>query len=424
MSVELINKFKEDIGNKRTAWIYSLTKDELLQICPYFNIDGTGKTVGELRKEISLSVSEGESDQIVIKKLPKMDINLSNIKAFDGNDYDIFEQQLDCLICLYDITNEKKTPLLLTKLTPKVFEKLTFLCAPKKPIEKSYKELCTILSENYNKSTSVALDKAEFRKRNQNQNENIEDYVLVLRKLSRRCKFSDPDDQIKEKLIDGVHNKMIKFELMKSAELPLEKVISLARTVESALLHSQSTKTIPDEAEMFYVKSKNQNNLQNKMKMNNARQENNNYQEKYNKNKSEQIKKCYCCGKTNHLKAECTLIKKFCSECGKQGHIFRMCKQLRERKMQVLAVEPCADQNTEEKEVEESITNLFEEYSVYTLSQQCKVRRTDPYCLQLNIEGFNLNFELDTGSEVTVMSLKDKQKYFDNKDIKKCNIIF
>lgn len=60
-----------------------------------------------------------------------------------------------------------------------------------------------ILQENCTKTTSTIINKSEFRRRNQNIGENFKVYVSGLRKLAIKCNFTDIEDQIKEKFIEG-----------------------------------------------------------------------------------------------------------------------------------------------------------------------------------------------------------------------------
>ncbi|XP_045541710.1 uncharacterized protein LOC106713025 isoform X2 [Papilio machaon] len=273
-----------------------------------------------------------------------------DIRQFEGEKWEVFRQQLECFILVNDITEDKKVPLLITKLSPKVFETLTYLCSPLQPLELKFEELCTKLKEKYAKPLSTTLERAEFRKRNQLPNEKIQEYVLELKKLAAKCQFKDADDQVKEKFMDGVSSKLIKFELMKSqVEMSLEKCIEIGRTVEAALLHangsSESTENI-----FFYQQRIRNTGTRPKHKQNN--------------NSKQHSIKCFCCGKENHVKADCRLIKKFCSECGQQGHIYKMCS----KKRQISTLEAKQPEEDAEEPEENVIQNSFqEEYKTYSM---------------------------------------------------------
>ncbi|KAL3266007.1 hypothetical protein HHI36_010196 [Cryptolaemus montrouzieri] len=75
--------------------------------------------------------------------------------------------------------------------------------------------------------------------------------------MGAKCGFKDLDDQVKEKFIDGV-SKLMKFELLKqSQDLSLEKTIQLARTVETAMVHTGNEHKQPKR--FHFEKSRKQN---------------------------------------------------------------------------------------------------------------------------------------------------------------------
>lgn len=128
------------------------------------------------------------------------------LKPFDGDKWEVFEQQLDCFMFVNEIPNEKKVPLLITKLTPRVFETLTYLCLPAKPIKLSYEKLCIKLKNKYDKSLSTILERAEFRKRNQLPNEKVEDYVIELKKLATLTTLPATANRIGSKGVLALHH--------------------------------------------------------------------------------------------------------------------------------------------------------------------------------------------------------------------------
>ncbi|XP_061718199.1 uncharacterized protein LOC133525825 [Cydia pomonella] len=178
-----------------------------------------------------------------------------HIEPFDGRDFDTFELQLQCLISLNNVPEDKKVALLITKITPKVLETLNHICAPAKPTEKSFTDLIKLLEDRYNKSTSIPVDRAEFRKCNQKAEESIEDYIIRLKKAAKKCNFKDFKDQVKEKLIDGVYSSLVKFELLKNGNQTLDELTTLARTVEAAWLQTKMKMPLEEPASsMFFVK--------------------------------------------------------------------------------------------------------------------------------------------------------------------------
>lgn len=394
------------------SWIYKLSKPLLHEKLEELSINYDEEaTVDDLRKLLSTYCKQQSSASSTaagskLESITKTTMTSYDLKQFEGENWEVFEQQLECIITLNEVTEDKKVSLLVTKLSPKVFETLADICGPVKPVKKTYQELCNILKEKYCQQQSSFLERSIFRKRNQLQNETIEDYVTALRKLAKRCDFKDMADQIKDKFIDGAHSKLVKFELLKNSQkLSLEETIQLARTVETALLNTNED---PIQSEVFQNVQRNNSN-------------NRRYKTNYPKVEQNRVeKKCFCCGKNNHLQSECSLKFKYCSECGQQGHIFRMCKKKGSQPQRdLLMIEGNAENSEDKKPENNSTTN--EEYQMYSLH---RVSRIPPYYLNMNLEGKNIQFQLDTGSEVTVISLKDKNCYFPNKNIETCNVIF
>ncbi|KAG7296766.1 hypothetical protein JYU34_020702 [Plutella xylostella] len=393
----------EQVKAGKRSFIYKCSKQELEQICKEEKLDFSGLNVDGLRGILS----EHYKKKQVCAKGQEIRImtNYGELKPFDGEKFEVFHQQLDSFINLNDIKEDKKVSLLITKLSPRTFETLTHLCAPAKPNTLSYQELCDKLENKYVKTTSTVLERAKFRQRNQQQNESVEDYILELKKLAGKCQFKDVDDQIMEKFIDGVSSKMIKFELMKTGELKLETCIQVAQAVEAALVQCGSVETQP-VTDIFY-------NQDNRKAWKNKKPTN---KPSINNNNKQNGSQCFCCGKSNHLKHECTLRKKYCSECGQQGHIFRMCPR-RQRQTNVVETETVEDQRND-VELEPNPYNEYETYSFRSVS------RIPPHYMSINMNNHDVPFQLDTGSEVTVISLKDKQTYLHSFQLENCNVVF
>lgn len=422
----LSEHYSSEILHKNTSFIQKLNKEQLIQLCQELGAEYREKTVEELRQTLRQIVKAGALKNKNIRKIDKktgettgnmttppskMLLSAYNIEPFDGRDYDTFETQLECLITLNEVPEEKKVALLITKLTPRVYETLNHKCSPEKPTTKTYRQLLSLLEERYAKSTSTALDRAEFRKNNQRSDENIEEYVIRLKKLAKKCNFTDFEDQVKEKLIDGVCSSLIKFELLKNGDKKLDELITLARTVEMAMTQAKPKLDEPGSASsMFQLKQKNASKFQP------------NPRPKFQPNKQ---KMCYCCGKQNHLKNECTLKNKYCSECGQKGHLYKMCSKT--RKVNVLEVDGEVDSKEEEPSVEQSIHSLYlensEYYNVYTQNTSEKII-IPPIIVKVEINSVNLDFELDTGSEATTINLIDVEKLCLTNKIEKTNVTF
>ena len=122
-----------------------------------------------------------------------------------SDDFSAFLSQLEAFILLNDIEDRKKGALLLTRLSSKVFAELQAAFAPEVLKDKTYEQLTEKLSEIYDPENNTCLRRFTFRQRKQKQSESLQEYILALRALARKCKFSstEADEQIKDQLISG-----------------------------------------------------------------------------------------------------------------------------------------------------------------------------------------------------------------------------
>jgi phage FluMu protein Com len=422
--MSLSERFWTDILEKRTSFLQTLTKSELFQLSIELQLELTGDTIDEWRKFLRDVIKSDRGIQVIqptekpaknqeSPQLPTMAVNYQ-IEPFDGREFDTFEVQLQCLITLNNVPEDKRVALLITKLTSKVLETLNHLCAPDKPTQKSYTDLLKLLEDRYNKSTSIPVDRAEFRKCNQTANESIEEYIIRLKKAAKKCNFKDFNDQVKEKLIDGVYSSQVKFELLKNGNQTLDDLTTLARTVEAAML--QTKMKMPAEeptSSMFFVKQ-NEHSKQRRFPNKSHREPT---------TSSGKPIKCFCCGKNNHVKSECSLKNKYCSECGQQGHLYKMCPKTHKMNLLEINTDIQTEQNTQ---IEQSIQKLFSETDDYYNVYSCKsiTNKIPPCLVEGSVNGIILKFELDTGSETSTILQKDLEALNLKHEVKKTNINF
>lgn len=95
----------------------------------------------------------------------------------------------------------------------------------------AYADVKKILSNLYEPETNECLQRFAFRERKQKPNESILEYVLALRNLAQKCKFTPAElnSQLKDQLISGVKNQLMRYELLKVSSKPLSELIELAK---------------------------------------------------------------------------------------------------------------------------------------------------------------------------------------------------
>lgn len=102
-----------------------------------------------------------------------------------GDSWKVFERQLDAYVKLNDIGEDKAAMLLITRLSPKVFEELQAVCEPEDPLTVKYTELKEKLAGVYAPKENDHLVRFSFRERKQAENESIKEFFLALQTLAK-----------------------------------------------------------------------------------------------------------------------------------------------------------------------------------------------------------------------------------------------
>lgn len=270
--------------------------------------------------------------------------------------------QLEAYALLNDVDNTKKSKLLLTFLSTEVYDELKSDYEPALVTTLSWDEIKSKLKKLYDPDKGEYSARVIFRDRKQKQHESIEEYILALRRLSIKCKFSATElkTQLKDQLISGVNSKLMNYELLKEAEKKnLDEILEVAKTVEIAngkasdvenkeettntaeeketSMHQMNTSRDGQDTKQQYFKGRRNGNFQ-QQRSNFNNNNNGNFSRRQQQQRQQNAKQqqginaqanvnnfCKYCGKNNHLIFQCSLRFKYCSECGIQGHVFRMC---------------------------------------------------------------------------------------------------
>lgn len=98
---------------------------------------------------------------------------------------------------------------------------------------------------------------------------------------------------------------------------------------------------------------------------------------------------CFCCGAKGHKKPVCKYKSYTCSVCSKVGHLSKVCKAKNKSK-NVNNLEDCD-------------LNLDNSFNLETIN--CNFVK--PFCIKLSVENKLVEFQIDTGSGVTILNVKD-----------------
>ena len=163
-----------------------------------------------------------------------------------------------------------------------------------------------------------------------------------------------------------------------------------------------------------------------------------------------ETRKCYCCGRENHVTSACRYREYECNFCRKKGHLEKVCKSKlnvnrskehnkskvftdtkkyhqgnfhKSNKFNKFLGE--GESNEDSSQEVYDISNLFQVQEITPMSGQIHSlrKKVDPIKVSVNVEGQEVVFEADTGSCVSVLSEKDYQNKLGNVQMQPTELI-
>ncbi|XP_046145404.1 uncharacterized protein K02A2.6-like [Osmia bicornis bicornis] len=254
-----------------------------------------------------------------------------------------------------------------------------------------------------------------FQKRKQEENESIREFVNDLHKLSAKCNFGTYlKTALRTQLIAGLRNPNVQARLLETQNLTFDTADTTAIMMELAESSTSQLRNTGTSAEKIQYINSDENQYKSTSQRKNAQKRNPNpantthknfkqnakgpnpYVHEQNTGKRNQTKtvKCYRCGK-EHYASRCTLNKNVeCSFCNKKGHLSRVCF-------------------TRKKEATHTVEEI---YSIDTASSREK------FIMQVMVEHHPVDFEVDTGAAVSLMSLAQTKTLFPKNKVHNSNI--
>ena len=153
----------------------------------------------------------------------------------DRESFTVYLERVKIFFVVNDIPAEKKVPVYLNSVGGTAYGVLRNLVAPDNPMDKTFEEIVTKLTEHYDPKPLIIVERYHFHKRNQASGESIAEYVAELRRLAARCNFGAYlEDALRDRLVCGVSNENIQRGLLAEADLDLAKAVKRAVAMEAA----------------------------------------------------------------------------------------------------------------------------------------------------------------------------------------------
>ena len=296
----------------------------------------------------------------------------STFSEFDEakEDWLSYTERMEQYFIANDIKDEKRRAFLLSVCGPSLYQLIKDLVAPGKPSEQSFEQLVALIETHKNPRPSTIVQRFHFHSRAQGPTETTSEYVAVLRRLAVYCDFGEIlDDMLRDRLVCGLRDSRLQRRLLAEKDLTLKKAFDLCQAYETAER---------DAHDIHFRQKGSSSDPQGKTESFD--------QSPIDKVKSIPVKeRCYKCGRF-HFPKNCPFKDAECFNCGKRGHIARVCRKSR------------TPQHT--NTIDDANESVCDTHMLFSVSN----RRTPPIVLKVAVNGQNLPMELDTGASVSLIS--------------------
>ncbi|CAH2086484.1 unnamed protein product [Euphydryas editha] len=319
--------------------------------------------------------------------------------------FKVYKQVFENKMRIHNIDEVKWPQYLISCIGFDIVTLLTELCFPSTLDSKNYKQLVELIETHIEPTQSEITETYKFMKRVQLPNESIAEYVAALKKLAQTCNYgAHLERSLRDKFVHGLRNENIVKRLFNEDKLTFTTAVNIAIGMELAEKGARLITNGQEEVEVQKVSHQKEN--------------------------KETVKlKCHCCGKLGHMKPKCRFREEECYKCHKKGHIASVCraqvnlhKRFPSRKVKEVNKDEFSVLQVKSDEfsvlqVKNSVYSENENYDYglellfYQNEDNVKVNKVtlidekcpDPWNISLNVNNVDILFQIDCGSDVTLM---------------------
>ncbi|XP_062607979.1 uncharacterized protein LOC134269786 [Saccostrea cucullata] len=257
-----------------------------------------------------------------------------------------------------------------------IFKSLTF---DDEGDKKKHSKVMRKYDEYFVPKKNVIHERARFRERKQGTGESSEPFIRALYELAEHCDFNDKIDQIRDQIVIGLKDKEVSEKLQLKSTLTLEEAIQYSRQTEmvKTQIQDQTTHFKGLDEVKRYGKQK-----QSSPKHFIAKQA--------HSHRKPSVQQCGRCNRKHGPEGRCPAMGQRCKGCHKMNH-FEVC---------------CRTKNTKSAH---SVLHAYDsnngtpDETFHLGSVNCD-QTDDPWTVTLKVCDLPVNFKIDTGADITIMS--------------------
>lgn len=342
----------------------------------------------------------------------------------DVESFSNYRDRLEAYFNLFNTAEGEKVNTFIVVIGPELYSILKNKVSPDLPTSKTYTELVEILEEHFSPRKLVPAERLKFYRRQQVPGESITDYILTLKKLSSTCEFGQfLDEALRDKLISGVQSEdLVKKLLAEPTTLTFKGACEICLNFETVNAQSKYMTQTPT-CEVFRVsatRNTSQRHGGDRPSVTSTHQSGNRNGTRPSKRVTQQQQStvsnskssvCQRCGRTSHSSEACPAVTNrwVCFSCNKKGHTSKMC---RSKSVNSVSSEQCKSVNSVSSS--EQCNNVVTSQAINSISSSSVIG--------LSINEVIVNFEVDTGSSISIMPIKLFNKLFSKLKLNKSSI--
>ena len=236
------------------------------------------------------------------------------------------------------------------------------------------------------KRRNVIYERARFNQRRQEAGESVDCFVTALYGLAEHCEYAAlQDEMIRDRIVVGLRDAKLSESLQLDPELAVEKAVTKARQAEAV---KQKQPLVRSSSESQSASGSRIHDTSLGAVTHKGRWGKPNSKKPDKDRSPKPSKTCGWCGKSPpHKKARCPAKDAVCQKCKKKGHFKSVCRSVNEL-------------HTSSDSESDSDTDTKTFVGVITRGDET------PWSITIFVNDTPIDFEIDTGAEVSVISTK------------------
>ena len=204
----------------------------------------------------------------------------------------------------------------------------------------------------------------------------------MLQKLTLNCNFREfLDEALRDRFVCGLINGSIRQRLSTERTLTLKMAIDLAKTLETAEVETKLMNTEIKAENAFAIEQKS--------------------------------RRCYRCNSDGHLANTCPFKEYVCNTCKMKGHLSKACRKGGKTDFSRARMVTPRNRSHPKNHNLEEIDNITSD-DENSVSYVHKIHHVNPLKVEMKVNNKNINFEVDTGSGITLISETTYQEKLSN----------